>query len=128
MLPPEALPGGSFPFSGLDERGLLPHPGSQTSLLLPGFTQEGISSAGVSANVLSPGIVRTEILRHYGRASRLVYWLCSPFMRVSEALKQQLQKQILLGRMGRWGEGLGEVWGIAGGGESELLAAEPRAP
>ncbi|KAL7975880.1 hypothetical protein Chor_011795 [Crotalus horridus] len=35
----------------------------------------------VLANVLSPGLVRTEILRNYGRASRLLYRLCSPFMR-----------------------------------------------
>ncbi|KAG8148069.1 hypothetical protein E2320_000052 [Naja naja] len=40
----------------------------------------GVSFAGV-ANVVSPGIVRTEILALHGRASRLLYWLCSAFMR-----------------------------------------------
>ncbi|KAM3831529.1 retinol dehydrogenase 12-like [Vipera latastei] len=40
-----------------------------------------LQGTGVLANVLSPGIVRTEILRHYGRASRLLYRLCSPFMK-----------------------------------------------
>ncbi|KAG8134245.1 hypothetical protein E2320_007391 [Naja naja] len=56
---------------------------------------------GVSANVVSPGIVRTEILRYYGRASRLLYWLCSAFMRVSQAARQQqLQQQVLLAPKG----------------------------
>ncbi|XP_058049034.1 retinol dehydrogenase 11-like [Ahaetulla prasina] len=55
-----------------------------TKLMNVIFTMElarRLQGTGVSANVLSPGIVRTEILRHYGRASRLLYWLCSPFMR-----------------------------------------------
>ncbi|XP_034281977.1 retinol dehydrogenase 12-like isoform X2 [Pantherophis guttatus] len=55
-----------------------------TKLMNVIFTMElarRLQGTGVSANVLSPGIVRTEILRHYGRVSRLLYWLCSPFMR-----------------------------------------------
>lgn len=112
---------------GWMRRGCFPIPAPRPAFSCRDSPRKGISSAGVSANVLSPGIVRTEILRHYGRASRLLYWLCSPFMKVSEALKQQLQKQILLGRMGRWGEGLGEVWGIrapCSRAESSPMAAQ----
>uniref|UniRef100_A0A8C5SG35 Retinol dehydrogenase 11 n=1 Tax=Laticauda laticaudata TaxID=8630 RepID=A0A8C5SG35_LATLA len=55
-----------------------------TKLMNVIFTTElarRLQGTGVSANVLSPGIVRTEILRNYGRASRMLYWLCSPFMK-----------------------------------------------
>ncbi|XP_070612900.1 retinol dehydrogenase 12-like [Erythrolamprus reginae] len=40
-----------------------------------------LRGTGVATNALSPGVVRTEILRYYGWASRLLYLLCSPFMK-----------------------------------------------
>ncbi|XP_039189771.1 uncharacterized protein C2orf81 homolog isoform X4 [Crotalus tigris] len=55
-----------------------------TKLMNVAFTiklAQRLQGTGVLANVLSPGVVRTEILRNYGRASRLLYRLCSPFMR-----------------------------------------------
>ncbi|XP_007439033.1 retinol dehydrogenase 12 isoform X1 [Python bivittatus] len=55
-----------------------------TKLMNVIFTTElarRLQGTGVSANVLSPGIVKTEIMRHFSWGARLLFKLCSIFLR-----------------------------------------------
>ncbi|XP_063166084.1 retinol dehydrogenase 11-like [Candoia aspera] len=58
-----------------------------TKLMNVIFTMElarRLQGTGVSANVLSPGIVKTEIMRHFGWGTRLLYSLCGIFLKSAQ--------------------------------------------
>ncbi|KAM6071416.1 retinol dehydrogenase 12-like [Theristicus caerulescens] len=73
--------------SGQEQPGSLAATYDSTKLMNVLFTAElarRLQGTGVTANALSPGVVRTSIMRHYGWAFRALFCLIRPFMKSAE--------------------------------------------